>query len=90
MNPDVQVIRLMPNKSFVEFDYIIGPIPKDRRCESCWKLLLKNTDPPFRNLETKEIITRYTVEGLDSAGFFFTDANGRQLLKRRYLLTLRI
>ncbi|VDN03063.1 unnamed protein product [Thelazia callipaeda] len=59
-----QVIRLYSGKNFVEFEWTIGPIPKE-----------------FKNSVTKEIVTRYITE-INSAGIFYTDSNGRQMIKR--------
>uniref|UniRef100_A0A2K6VX37 Alpha-mannosidase n=1 Tax=Onchocerca volvulus TaxID=6282 RepID=A0A2K6VX37_ONCVO len=59
-----QVIRLYQGKNFVEFEWTIGPIPKE-----------------LKNPVTKEIITRYTAD-IHSAGVFYTDSNGRQMMKR--------
>jgi lysosomal alpha-mannosidase len=57
-----QVIRVYPNEDFVEFDYVVGPIPVDDKIG-------------------KEIISRFD-SNLTTNGVFFTDANGRQVLKR--------
>ncbi|KAK6112469.1 Glycosyl hydrolases 38 C-terminal domain family protein [Brugia pahangi] len=59
-----QVIRLYRGKNLVEFEWTIGPIPKE-----------------IKNPITKEIITRYTAE-INSAGVFYTDSNGRQMMTR--------
>ncbi|KAM3728479.1 Lysosomal alpha-mannosidase [Dirofilaria immitis] len=59
-----QVIRLYRDKNLVEFEWTIGPIPKE-----------------LKNPVTKEIITRYTTD-INSAGVFYTDSNGRQMMKR--------
>ncbi|CAG9536717.1 unnamed protein product [Cercopithifilaria johnstoni] len=59
-----QVIRLYRNKNLVEFEWTIGPIPKE-----------------LKNPITKEIITRYTTN-INSTGIFYTDSNGRQMMKR--------
>ncbi|EJW83317.1 hypothetical protein WUBG_05771, partial [Wuchereria bancrofti] len=59
-----QVIRLYRGKNLVEFEWTIGPIPKE-----------------IKNPITKEIITRYTAD-INSAGIFYTDSNGRQMMTR--------
>uniref|UniRef100_A0A0R3RR01 Glyco_hydro_38C domain-containing protein n=1 Tax=Elaeophora elaphi TaxID=1147741 RepID=A0A0R3RR01_9BILA len=59
-----QVIRLYRGKNFVEFEWTIGPIPKE-----------------LKNPITKEIITRY-ITAINSAGIFYTDSNGRQMIER--------
>lgn len=59
-----QVIRLYRGKNLVEFEWTIGPIPKE-----------------IKNPITKEIITRYTAD-INSAGVFYTDSNGRQMMTR--------
>ena len=57
-----QVIKVSPDSDFIEFDYVIGPIPVDDKVG-------------------KEIISRFNTN-LTTNSVFFTDANGRQLLKR--------
>jgi len=57
-----QVIRVYPNEDFVEFDYVVGPIPVDDKIG-------------------KEVISRFD-SNLTTNGVFYTDANGRQVLKR--------
>ncbi|VBB25890.1 unnamed protein product [Acanthocheilonema viteae] len=59
-----QVIRLYRGKNLIEFEWTIGPIPKE-----------------LKNPITKEIITRYTTD-INSTGIFYTDSNGRQMMKR--------
>uniref|UniRef100_A0A914Z199 Glycosyl hydrolase family 38 C-terminal domain-containing protein n=1 Tax=Panagrolaimus superbus TaxID=310955 RepID=A0A914Z199_9BILA len=60
-----QIIRLISNQNYIEFDWIIGPIFKEEK-----------------NATGKEIISRYSVKGLKNNGVFYTDSNGRQLIKR--------
>jgi lysosomal alpha-mannosidase len=57
-----QVIRVYPNEDFVEFDYVVGPIPVEDKTG-------------------KEIVSRFD-SNLTSNGVFYTDANGRQIMKR--------
>ncbi|VDK73324.1 unnamed protein product [Litomosoides sigmodontis] len=59
-----QVIRLYCGKNLVEFEWTIGPIPKEPK-----------------NPITKEVITRYITD-IKSTGIFYTDSNGRQMMKR--------
>ncbi|XP_018323399.1 lysosomal alpha-mannosidase-like isoform X2 [Agrilus planipennis] len=57
-----QTIRLYCSENFVEFDWIVGPIPTDGG-------------------NGKEIITRYTTT-LKTNSTFYTDSNGKEILKR--------
>ena len=59
-----QIIRLDKQGDYVEFDFVVGPIPVD-------------------DLIGKEIITRYSTN-LANDETFFTDSNGRQMLRRRW------
>ncbi|WKY16346.1 hypothetical protein Q1695_001202 [Nippostrongylus brasiliensis] len=61
----VQTIRLKKDAKHIEFDWVIGPIPKEQK-----------------NPITKEIITRYITD-IDNRGVFYTDANGRQMMRRQ-------
>uniref|UniRef100_A0A914IEA3 Alpha-mannosidase n=1 Tax=Globodera rostochiensis TaxID=31243 RepID=A0A914IEA3_GLORO len=61
-----QIVRLVPGKPYIEFDFTIGPLPKNKS-----------------DLTTTEVITRYTLDGMNSGGIFWTDSNGRQMMKRR-------
>ncbi|XP_017876463.1 lysosomal alpha-mannosidase isoform X1 [Ceratina calcarata] len=58
-----QVIRVYRGKEYVEFDWLVGPIPVEDKIG-------------------KEVVTRYS-SNLDSAGLFYTDSNGREMLKRK-------
>ncbi|XP_029036014.2 lysosomal alpha-mannosidase isoform X2 [Osmia bicornis bicornis] len=58
-----QVIRVYTGKEYVEFNWLVGPIPVTDKIG-------------------KEIITKYT-SNLNSSGEFYTDANGREMLKRK-------
>ncbi|EEZ99703.1 Alpha-mannosidase 2-like Protein [Tribolium castaneum] len=57
-----QTIRVYRTESYIEFDWIVGPIP--------------DTDA-----NGKEIITRFTTP-LNTKSTFYTDSNGREMLKR--------
>lgn len=58
-----QVIRVYNGMDYVEFDWLVGPIP-------------------IKDMIGKEIITRY-YSNLNSSGEFYTDSNGREMLKRK-------
>lgn len=60
-----QVIRLYKEYDYIEFDWIIGPIPATN-----W----------FYD-QGQEIITRYDTDFITNATFF-TDANGRETMRR--------
>jgi alpha-mannosidase len=66
------VIRLYKDESFVEVEWTVGPIPVNTE----W--LQKNNSK-----WGKEVILRYNT-GLDSKGTFYTDSNGREMVKRQY------
>ena len=58
-----QVVRVYKTEKFVEFEWLVGPIPIDDNVG-------------------KEIVSRfYTVMKTD--GIFYTDSNGREMLKRK-------
>lgn len=57
-----QVVRVYKTEQFVEFEWLVGPIP-------------------INDLAGKEIVSRfYTV--MKTKGVFYTDSNGREMLKR--------
>ncbi|XP_017796881.1 PREDICTED: lysosomal alpha-mannosidase-like [Habropoda laboriosa] len=58
-----QVIRVYKGKEYVEFDWLVGPIP-------------------VKDTISKEIVTRYS-SNLNSSDEFYTDSNGREMLKRK-------
>ncbi|XP_076239948.1 lysosomal alpha-mannosidase II [Calliopsis andreniformis] len=57
-----QVIRIYNAKNYIEFDWLVGPIP-------------------VKDKIGKEIITKYH-SSLNSNQEFYTDSNGREMLKR--------
>lgn len=58
-----QIVRLYTKKHFVEFEWVVGPIP-------------------FKDGLGKEIITRFDTD-IESKDIFYTDSNGRQMMKRK-------
>ena len=58
-----QVIRVSPDSDFIEFDWLVGPIPVEDKVG-------------------REIISRFTIEEFKTDNTFYTDANGRQIVKR--------
>ncbi|XP_071830046.1 lysosomal alpha-mannosidase-like isoform X3 [Apostichopus japonicus] len=58
-----QIVRLYKAKNFVEFEWVVGPIP-------------------FMDGLGKEIITKFDTD-IDSEDIFYTDSNGRQMMKRQ-------
>ncbi|CAI5454152.1 unnamed protein product [Caenorhabditis angaria] len=60
-----QTIRLPATKKYIEFEWTVGPIPKEDR-----------------NPITKEIVTRF-ITGIKNEQVFYTDSNGRQVLRRK-------
>jgi alpha-mannosidase len=72
------VIRLVQNLHHVEVEWTAGPIPID----TPWLPAAKVDETRFDNWG-KEVIVKYK-SGLASSGTFFTDANGREMVKRQY------
>ena len=66
------VIRLYKDSPYVEMEWTAGPIPID----TPW-LASKNSD------WGKEVVVRYS-SGLDSNGEWYTDSNGKEMVKRVY------
>lgn len=65
------VVRLIPGLPHVEVEWTAGPIPVD----TPWI--------PGGGNWGKEVIVKYKT-GLATGGTYFTDANGRELVKRQY------
>lgn len=59
-----QIWRLHHQESFIELDWMVGPIPVD-------------------DAVGKEVVTRFVTSQIRNGGIFFTDSNGREVLKRR-------
>lgn len=57
-----QVIRIYEDKSYVEFEWLVGPIPVD-------------------DMVGKEVVSKFS-SNIKSNGVFYTDSNGRDMLKR--------
>jgi lysosomal alpha-mannosidase len=62
-----QTIRLVPNKTFIEFEWTVGPLPK--------------TTEFFLDYG-REVIARYEAPSIKSNKQFYTDSNGRQMISR--------
>lgn len=75
-----QVIRIYQGEEHVEFDWVVGPIPVGYLSErNRVRLLIERYD--FRDGIGKEIISR-VVTDIPSSKTFYTDANGRQTIRR--------
>lgn len=72
------VVRLVQGASHVEVEWTAGPIPID----TPWLPAAKVGKTRLDNWG-KEVIVKYK-SGLESDGTFFTDANGREMVKRQY------
>ncbi|KAL1517913.1 hypothetical protein ABEB36_001613 [Hypothenemus hampei] len=57
-----QTVRIYHEEKFLEFDWIIGPLPNYM-------------------LNGREVITKYSTN-FNTNGIFYTDSNGREMLKR--------
>jgi len=72
------VVRLVEGAAFVEVEWTAGPIPID----TPWLPAAEVGDTRF-DAWGKEVIVKYK-SGLASEGTFYTDANGREMVKRQY------
>jgi len=72
------VIRLHHGASHIEVEWTAGPIP----IETPWLDAAQVGDSRLDKWG-KEVILKYS-SGLESAGTFYTDANGREMVKRQY------
>uniref|UniRef100_A0A1L8DR39 Alpha-mannosidase n=2 Tax=Nyssomyia neivai TaxID=330878 RepID=A0A1L8DR39_9DIPT len=57
-----QVIRIYRDYNYVEFEWLVGPIPVDDKIG-------------------KEVVTRF-VSDIQNSNVFYTDSNGREMIKR--------
>lgn len=58
-----QVVRIYKTEKYVEFEWLVGPIPIDDDVG-------------------KEIVSRFTTD-INNDGVFFTDSNGREMIRRK-------
>lgn len=58
-----QVVRIYKTENYVEFEWLVGPIPID-------------------DVVGKEIVSRFTTD-INNDGVFYTDSNGRELIRRK-------
>jgi len=74
------VIRLYKGSKFVEVEWTAGPIPVD----TPWMpAVAHDKKGPLPNNWGKEVIVKYS-SGLQSKGTFYTDSNGKEMVKRVY------
>jgi alpha-mannosidase len=76
------VIRLYEGKNYVEVEWTAGPIPID----TPWIPPVAHhpiTKKPKPNHWGKEVVVKY-ASGLKSQGTWFTDSNGKEMVKRVY------
>lgn len=70
------VIRLFKDQAFIEVEWTAGPIPID----TPWMPAVAAGED---NIWGKELVMRYSTS-IKSAGTFYTDSNGREMIKRQY------
>jgi len=75
------VVRLYEDKNYVEVEWTAGPIPVD----TPWMapVAFDKQNKPMPNNWGKEVILRYT-SGIKSQQTFYTDSNGKEMVKRVY------
>ena len=64
-----QVVRVYKTEKFVEFEWLVGPIPD-------------TTSSIWLDEVGREIVSRFSAP-ISSNGEFFTDTNGREIMKRK-------
>ena len=69
-----QTIRLVPGRPLIEFEWLIGPLPKNKSALDSTEVISRYT--LLDGLQTEE-------SGGGGAGLFWTDANGRQMMERK-------
>jgi lysosomal alpha-mannosidase len=72
---------LEQNSDYVEFKFLVGPIPKEDKYVSRFTVFINSMS--FRDPIAKEVITRFNSTDINSDGVVFTDSNGRQMMKRK-------
>ena len=77
------VVRLYEGRAYVEVEWTAGPIPDDTPWFPAVAHDKKNASRPLPNRWGKEVVVRYS-SGLKSAGTFYTDSNGKEMVKRVY------
>jgi alpha-mannosidase len=75
------VIRLYKGADYIEVEWTAGPIPVD----TPWMAPVAHTKKgePMPNIWGKEVVVRYQ-SGLASQGTWYTDSNGKEMVKRVY------
>jgi hypothetical protein len=77
------VIRLYEGKNFVEIEWTAGPIPMDTPWFPPVAHDKKNASKPLPNMWGKEVVVKY-ASALKSGGAWYTDSNGKEMVKRVY------
>lgn len=72
------VFRLFKGAPFVEVEWTAGPIPIDT---PWFETVAYNESLPLPNIWGKEVVLKYE-SSIASNGSFYTDSNGREMLKR--------
>jgi alpha-mannosidase len=75
------VIRLYKGQPYIEVEWTAGPIPVD----TPWfpPVAMDKSKKPMPNNWGKEVIVKYT-SGIKSEGTWYTDSNGKEMVKRLY------